>query len=65
VARKTGLISLAVASRPVVADWAEAFEDEAQRSAIEKADANQFTLRTLIGVGFILIGIALGLWAGW
>ena len=44
-------------------DWAEAFDDEAKRIAIAKADADQFTVGfALMGVGFIVMGIALGLW---
>jgi hypothetical protein len=58
-----GLIFFAGVSRPVVADWAEAFEDEAKRIAIAKADPDQFTVGfVLMGVGFIVMGIALGLW---
>jgi hypothetical protein len=58
-----GLIFFAGVSRPVVRDWAAAFDDEAKRIAIAKADADQFTVGfALMGVGFIVIGIALGLW---
>jgi hypothetical protein len=58
-----GLIFFAGVSRPVVGDWAEAFEDEAERISIAKADANQFTVGfVLMGVGFIVMGIALGRW---
>ena len=58
-----GLVFFAGVSRPVVGDWAAAFEDEAKRIAIAKADADQFTVGfALMGVGFILMGIALGLW---
>jgi len=58
-----GLIFFAGVSRPVVGDWAEAFDDEAKRIAIAKADADQFTVGfVLMGVGFIVMGIALGLW---
>jgi len=58
-----GLIFFAGVSRPVVGDWAEAFDDEAKRIAIAKADADQFTVGfALMGVGFIVMGIALGLW---
>jgi vacuolar-type H+-ATPase subunit I/STV1 len=58
-----GLIFYAGVSRPVVGDWAEAFEDEAERISIAKADANQFTVAfVLMGVGFIVMGIALGRW---
>jgi hypothetical protein len=39
-----GLIFLAGVSRPVVGDWADAFDDEAKRIAIAKADADQFTV---------------------
>jgi hypothetical protein len=60
-----GLIFFAGVSRPVVGDWADAFEDEAQRIAVAKADRDQFTVGfVLMGVGFILMGIGLGLW-GW
>jgi len=34
-----GLIFFAGVSRPVVGDWAEAFDDQAKRIAIAKADA--------------------------
>ena len=58
-----GLIFFAGVSRPVVGDWADAFDDEAKRIAIAKADADQFTVGfVLMGVGFIVMGIALGLW---
>jgi MFS family permease len=58
-----GLIFFAGVSRPVVGDWAEAFDDEAKRIAIAEANEGQFTLGwTLMGLGFILMGIALGLW---
>jgi len=58
-----GLIFFAGVSRPVVGDWAAAFEDEVKRIAIAKADADQFTVGfALMGVGFIVMGIALGLW---
>jgi hypothetical protein len=58
-----GLTFFAGVSRPVVGDWAEAFDDEAKRIAIAKADADQFTVGfALMGVGFIVMGIALGLW---
>jgi hypothetical protein len=58
-----GLIFFAGVSRPVVGDWAEAFDDEAKRIAIAKADADQFTVAfALMGVGFIVMGVALGLW---
>jgi MFS family permease len=58
-----GLIFLAGVSRPVVGDWADAFDDEAKRISIAKADADQFTLGfVLMGVGFIVMGLALGLW---
>lgn len=58
-----GLIFFAGVSRPVVGDWAEAFDDEAKRIAIAKAHAGQFTVAfVLMGVGFMLKGIALGLW---
>jgi len=47
-----------------VGDWADAFEDEAKRIAIAKADSDQFTVGfVLMGVGFMVMGIALGLWA--
>ena len=55
-------IFLAGPSRPIAADRAEAFDDEAKRIGIAKADANQFTLQALMSVAFIRIGIALGLW---
>ena len=59
----SGLIFFAGVSRPVVGDWAEAFDDEAKRIAIARADADQFTAGfVLMGVGFIVMGIALGLW---
>jgi len=58
-----GLIFFAGVSRPVVGDWAAAFDDVAKRISIAKADANQFTVGfVLMGVGFIVIGVALGLW---
>jgi vacuolar-type H+-ATPase subunit I/STV1 len=58
-----GLIFFAGVSRPVVGEWAEAFDDEAKRISIAKADADQFTVAfVLMGVGFIVMGIALGLW---
>ena len=58
-----GLIFFAGVSRPVVGDWAEAVDDEAKAIAIAKADADQFTVAfVLMGVGFIVMGIALGLW---
>jgi hypothetical protein len=58
-----GLIFLAGVSRPVVGAWADAFSDEARRTAIAMADADQFKLGfVLMGVGFIVMGIALGLW---
>ena len=58
-----GLIFLAGVSRPVVSDWADAFDEEARRIAIAKADADQFTVGfVLMGVGFIVMGIGLGLW---
>ena len=58
-----GLIFFAGVSRPVVGDWAGAFDDEAKRISIAKADADQFTVGfALMGVGFIVMGIALGLW---
>jgi hypothetical protein len=58
-----GLIFFAGVSRPVVGDWAAAFDDEAKRIAIATADADQFTVGfVLMGVGFIVMGIALGLW---
>ncbi len=58
-----GLIFFAGVSRPVVGDWADAFDDEAKRIAIAKADADQFTVGfVLMGLGFIVMGIALGLW---
>jgi vacuolar-type H+-ATPase subunit I/STV1 len=58
-----GLIFLAGVSRPVVGDWAAAFDDEAKRISIATADPDQFTVGfALMGVGFIVIGIALGLW---
>jgi hypothetical protein len=58
-----GLIFFAGVSRPVVRDWAEAFDDEAKRIAVAKADADEFTVGfVLMGVGFIVMGIALGLW---
>jgi len=58
-----GLIFFAGVSRPVVGAWAEAFDDDAKRIAIAKADADQFTVGfVLMGVGFIVMGIALGLW---
>jgi len=58
-----GLIFFAGVSRPVVGDWAAAFDDEAKRIAIAKADADQFTVGfVLMGVGFTVMGIALGLW---
>lgn len=60
-----GLIFFAGVSRPVVGDWADAFDDEAKRIAIAKADADQFTVGfVLMGVGFVVMGIGLGLW-GW
>jgi len=59
----SGLIFFAGVSRPVVSDWADAFDDEARRIAIAKADADQFTVGfVLMGVGFIVMGIGLGLW---
>ena len=58
-----GLIFFAGVSRPVVGDWAEAFEDEAKRVAVAEADADEFKVGfALMGVGFIVMGIALGLW---
>jgi len=58
-----GLIFFAGVSRPVVGDWAAAFDDEAKRIAIAKADAGQFRVGfMLMGVGFVVMGIALGLW---
>jgi hypothetical protein len=58
-----GLIFFAGVSRPVVGDWANAFSDEPTRVAIAKADADQFIVGfALMGVGFIVMGIALGLW---
>ena len=58
-----GLIFFAGVSRPVVGDWAAAFDDEAKRISIAQADADQFTVGfVLMGVGFIVMGIALGLW---
>jgi hypothetical protein len=58
-----GLIFFAGVSRPVVGDWAAAFDDEAERIAIAKADADEFTVAFVVmGVGFIVMGIALGLW---
>jgi lysylphosphatidylglycerol synthetase-like protein (DUF2156 family) len=58
-----GLIFFAGVSRPVVGDWAGAVDDEAKAIAIAKADADQFTVAfVLMGVGFIVMGIALGLW---
>src|SRR6266508_6718880 len=39
-----GLIFFAGVSRPVVSDCADAFDDEAKRIAIAKADADQFTV---------------------
>jgi len=58
-----GLIFFAGVSRPVVGDWADAFDDEAKRIAIAKADADQFKVGfVLMGVGFIVMGTALGLW---
>jgi hypothetical protein len=58
-----GLIFFAGVSRPVVGDWAEAFDDEAKRISIAKADADQFRVGfALMGVGFIVMGLALGLW---
>jgi hypothetical protein len=58
-----GLIFFGGVSRPVVGDWAAAFDDEAKRIAIAKAHADQFTVGfALMGVGFIVMGIALGLW---
>lgn len=58
-----GLVFFAGVSQPVVGDWAEAVDDEAKAIAIAKADADQFTLAFfLMGVGFIVMGIALGLW---
>lgn len=58
-----GLVFFAGVSRPVVGDWAAAFDDEAKRIAIASADADQFAVGfVLMGVGFILMGIALGLW---
>jgi hypothetical protein len=58
-----GLIFFAGVSRPVVGDWAEAVDDEANAIAIAKAHADQFTVGfVLMGIGFILMGIALGLW---
>jgi hypothetical protein len=57
------LVFLAGVSRPVVSDWADAFDNEARRIAIAKADADQFTVGfVLMGVGFIVMGIGLGLW---
>jgi hypothetical protein len=57
-----GLIFFAGVSRPVVGDWAAA-TDEAKRIAIAKAAADQFTVGfALMGVGFIVMGVALGLW---
>jgi MFS family permease len=58
-----GLIFFAGVSRPVVGDWAEAFDHEAKRIAIAQADTDQFTVAfALMGVGFIVMGIALRLW---
>jgi hypothetical protein len=58
-----GVIFFAGVSRPVVRDWAEAFEDEAKRIAVAEADADEFKVGfALMGVGFIVMGIALGLW---
>jgi hypothetical protein len=58
-----GLVFFAGVSRPVVSDWADAFDNEVRRIAIAKADADQFTVGfVLMGVGFIVMGIGLGLW---
>ena len=58
-----GLIFFAGVSRPVVGDWAAAFADVAKRIAVAKADADQFRVGfALMGSGFIVMGIALGLW---
>jgi len=58
-----GLIFFAGVSRPVVGEWAEAVDNEANAIAIAKAHADQFTVAfVLMGVGFIVMGIALGLW---
>jgi hypothetical protein len=58
-----GLIFFACVSRPVVGYWAEAVDNEANAIAIAKSDADQFTVAfALMGVGFLVMGIALGLW---
>jgi uncharacterized membrane protein YidH (DUF202 family) len=58
-----GLVFLAGVSRPVVGDWADAAQDEATRIALAQAQAGQFKLGfVLMGVGFIIIGLAVGMW---
>jgi hypothetical protein len=58
-----GLVFFAGVSRPVVGDWAGAVDDETKRIAIARANEGQFILGwTLMGCGFIAMGIALGLW---
>jgi len=63
-----GLSFFAGVSRPVVTEWANAVDakaDKARLIAIALGNASEFTLAwTLMGIGFILMGIGLGLW-GW
>jgi hypothetical protein len=63
-----GLSFFAGVSRPVVTEWANAVDaraDKARQIAIAVGNASEFTLAwVLMGIGFILIGIGLGLW-GW
>jgi hypothetical protein len=63
-----GLSFFAGVSRPVVTEWANAVDakaDKARLIAIALGNTSEFTLAwVLMGIGFILIGIGLGLW-GW
>jgi len=63
-----GLTFFAGVSRPVVTEWANAVDakaDKARLIAIALGNPSEFTLAwTLMGIGFILIGLGLGLW-GW
>lgn len=63
-----GLMFFAGVSRPVVTDWALATDgkkDKAEIIAIALGRASEFTLAwVLMGIGFMLIGVGLGLW-GW
>ncbi len=57
-----GLIFLLGVSRPVITDWANAWDDKDAQLAIARADSGNFRFGMVtMGIGFVVMGVGAGL----